>query len=125
VIALLLLISIIDVRSHRIPNWSIIAMIGLQALSSFPNLNPEFVPASIIIGAILYRYCGVGAGDIKLIATLVTCGIESHEISHFATGLAIGGLISSALFLLRYRRISIHIPLAPAITVGFISAHFM
>lgn len=121
-IPLLIVISVIDIRSHRIPNWSIASIFGIQAISKFPIFNAGFIPAAICVGFIFYRYLGVGAGDIKLLASLLICAIEIDEISNFVLGLAIGGFISSVILLMRYRRFSIHIPLAPAITFGFIVA---
>ena len=121
---LLILISVIDVKSHRIHNWSIAVILVIQALSQFPIFNKGLIPVVILVGLILYRYCGVGPGDIKLIATLLLCSINIQQIPNFVWGLAFGGLISSAIFLFRYRNLSIHIPLAPAITVGFIATNF-
>lgn len=66
--------------------------------------------------------CGLGGGDIKLIATLVIFCLPQNLLLTFVAGFTTLAFITAFICTLRYRNLRIAIPLAPAISGGYLWA---
>ena len=76
-------IAYLDLRDMRIPNWSVLAVLGLFAAAALPVLpwglswevflwRLGYAVGVFVLGFLLYSVAGgrVGAGDLKLLAAL-------------------------------------------------------
>jgi len=82
-VVLALIIAYLDLRDMRIPNWSVLAVLGLFLAAALPLL-PWGLPWEVffwrlgygvgvfVLGFLLYSVAGgrIGAGDLKLLAAL-------------------------------------------------------
>jgi prepilin peptidase CpaA len=103
---LLFIAAVIDIRQRRIPNWlsGLVAVMGLSANTFLPS-GAGFYPSMIGLLAgfismlILYFLTGLGAGDVKLMASVGSVvGIKSVLIIFYysfliSAGFALGYLI--------------------------------
>ena len=120
-----------DVRTHLISN-RILLLLTLIALFTLDLATFEFVdhaPASIgvlAVSLILAMFCGLGMGDVKLLAVLAFL-VLPPDLASYQMFLVVGGLTAlvSALFISRgdFRK-SLQIPLAPAISIAAIISLF-
>lgn len=124
------LITIIDIETHFIPNLLILPATGLAILSSFidPRIAPVVSLLGMLLGLILFYLLykignyfypgGLGGGDVTLSAFIgAVTGLFAVMYSLVA-GMAISGLIM--VFLLVSRRITLgtHIPYGPYLCLG-------
>jgi Flp pilus assembly protein protease CpaA len=117
----LLFISIYDIRHHRIPNIAIAILPIFKAATSDLYLNFElFLP--ILAFAFLSKYlCDLGGGDIKLIGTLLLFCLHRDAHTEFFIGVAICTAVLMAIYACRYRNVKVAVPLAPAISGGYLA----
>jgi prepilin peptidase CpaA len=110
---LLLAAAVFDGRSYRIPNWISVALAVLFAVAAAVSGEPlaGFWPhlalgiAVLLVGYLLYRFTGMGAGDAKLAAAAVLwAGLPGLYAWTFFLALAMAAL---ALGLVAARRIAI------------------
>ena len=127
IIAILLYISIIDLRFHRIPN------LALASLTPFASIyfvvgNSIWLDQLIWTSALfllllgLWRFCNLGMGDVKLLALLSLLVLPANIPSYltFVSCLSIGILIHLALSRSVMKAWKSHIPLAPSISFATI-----
>jgi prepilin peptidase CpaA len=102
--------SISDIRVRKIPNWTVLAILGLFAPWAVLSTSHWVVWAlaagaiALIVSVILYMVGMVGAGDSKLFAAVALFVGMSH-LPHLALGTAlVGGAIAAVSILTRPRR---------------------
>ena len=131
VISILAWISLLDLRTHRIPNRDVailaiasIVAIKLEIYSLRDHLRISAIVLMILIA--LSFFCGLGMGDVKLVGVL-TMFVLAPEAATYMTFLAVVAITASmhAIILSRGKlRKSLQIPLAPAIFCGTMMALF-
>jgi prepilin peptidase CpaA len=103
--------AVIDLRSHRVPNWLSLggAVLALVAYAVLLGLGRDGLLAGLSGWAIglavflpLYLMGGMGAGDVKLMAMAGTFLDPAHAL--LAGGLALGAGSLMGLAILVYRR---------------------
>ena len=121
-VGLTLYICVIDMRFHRIPNFSIL---GLAIVLIYPNnsLNLVMTSFSLLIIWIIGISSKVGMGDLKLLTILLVLqgGILLRPIT-----LTIGALVITlmiAIHLIVNKSLKGDIALAPAILIPFTVAY--
>lgn len=112
---ILLFIAIEDFRSHRISNRSLILLMLCIVLTRDPHFNPSYSIAALAVAFLAYRLCGLGGGDVKLIAVITLLLTPHGEIVNYWLYTSIFGLVLIALHLLIFRTIKGAIALAPAL----------
>ena len=128
VLPILAWIALVDVRTHRIPNRTvlILAITSLATIDfrSFSFRDHFYVTIIVLSVAIsLSIFCGLGMGDVKLLAVLAIFVLPTHA-GVYTIFLVTVALTASthAIFLSRGDlRKSLQIPLAPAILCGTIA----
>lgn len=131
VISILAWISLVDLRTHRIPNRDVVILaiasivtIELEIYSLRDHLRISAIAFMILIA--LSVFCGLGMGDVKLVGVL-TMFVLAPEAATYMTFLAVVAITASmhAIILSRGKlRKSLQIPLAPAIFCGTMMALF-
>jgi prepilin peptidase CpaA len=110
-VALLVLIMVSDVRSRRIPNWAVLALIAVFAAASATRQMPAPLWSSaaaaviaFIVGYALYAARIIGAGDAKLftVAALFT-GLGQLAPLTLFTAVA-GGLLALGMLAARPKK---------------------
>ncbi len=120
-----------DVRTHLISNrilllLTLIAFFAVD-LSTFKFVDHALASIGVLaVSLILAMFCGLGMGDVKLLAVLAFL-VLPPDLASYQMFLVVGGLAAlvSALFISRgdFRR-SLQIPLAPAISIAAIISLF-
>jgi len=108
---LVILAAVSDARSFRIPNWIVLALLALFPLHVLLSPTPVLWQRNLIvfIGAFGIGYIGylknlAGAGDIKLLATiLLWAGLAFAAECLFVTAIA-GGVLAAGLVGMTYIR---------------------
>ena len=127
VLAILGWIALTDARTHRIPNREllilVIASVATLHFEDYSVRNHLHISIVVISGSILLSYfCGLGMGDVKLLAVLSLFVLPPYFVSYqifllvvTLTALAYSIIISRGDF-----RKSVQVPLAPAIFLGIL-----
>lgn len=117
----LFFISLYDIRHHRIPNIAIAILPFLQVVMSDLYFNFEMV-IPILVFAFFSKYlCSLGGGDIKLIGTLLLFCLHRNTYAEFFIGLTFFTAVLMAIYAGRYRTLKVSVPLAPAISGGYLA----
>jgi Flp pilus assembly protein protease CpaA len=116
----LLFISIFDIRHHRIPNFSICLVLFFQLLLGDIIFNAKFLFPLMIFAVLSRALCNLGGGDIKLICGLAIFCVPRDLMAHFIMGIVVCSFLTLSFYALRYRNPRIAIPLAPAISGGYL-----
>lgn len=102
--------AISDVRTRKIPNGSVLAVIALfvgwSVLAGFQGLPQALIAGAIafVVSFALYNLKIVGAGDSKLFAA-VALYAGLHRLAQLTLGTAVvGGLIALVIMVTRPRR---------------------
>lgn len=118
-------ISILDIRSRQITNFSVLSLLLLQCtllIKSEVYLTSGFVV--LLVGLFLFWRRWIGAGDIKFASILaLALPLSQLPIAAMLTGLA-GGLVSLCYLALNYwfpnrKQRQVGIPYGVAISSGF------
>ena len=128
VIPILAWIALVDLRTHRIPNRQL-CILGITALvttnfedySLRNHLHTSLIVISIAI--FLSYFCGLGMGDVKLLAVL-TFVVLPPDFARYQMFLSVVTLtaLAHSIFISRGDfRNSVQVPLAPAIFFGTIA----
>jgi prepilin peptidase CpaA len=111
--AVLLWAAVSDIRSRRIPNIAVLALVGLYAVwvlvGAGAGLGSALGAAAISfgIGYGLFLFGVMGAGDVKLFAAgALFMGLAELPLFALATALA-GGLVAVVSLLLRPQRAAV------------------
>lgn len=102
--AVLLVAAVIDLRSRRIPNWTVAALLAgyLGALAADPASFPPggLAAAGLLLAVTLPAYAAgwFGAGDVKLAAAAAAwAGWAQMDVFLAATGVVGGGTALAVL----------------------------
>ena len=129
VLAILGWIALTDARTHRIPNRELLILVIASVVTlnfeDYSLRNHVHISMVVIFIAIFLSYfCGLGMGDVKLLAVLSLFVLPPYFASYqifllvvTLTALAYSIIISRGDF-----RKSVQVPLAPAIFLGTLVA---
>jgi len=124
VAGLLIAIAIFDLKFHRIPNIAVALVVLLDlALGSSPNsfsLRLFLVPASVLA----WRYLKIGGGDIKLFGAMLVFVLPSELLSDYVFSFLLCAIALMLIYIVRGATLKIAIPLAPAISGGYLLSIF-
>ena len=112
---ILLLIAINDLRFHRISNKSLIGLIFIVVLTREFHLNFSYFFAVSALSIVAYRFCELGAGDVKLVSVIALFLTPPDQICNYWLYTSILGLLLITLHLLTFRTVKGAIALAPAL----------
>ena len=125
---LLLVASIIDLRTRLIPNFITVpgVLLGLLLttltgrLSFIQALMGIFIPGFIMLLIALISKGGMGGGDVKLLATIGSFLGWRMALFSLFWGSVVGSLVSIFLIILKKKKRSDPIPFGPFLTIGVI-----
>ena len=129
VLAILGWIALADARTHRIPN-RLLFILGIASLvtanfEGYPLRNHLEIFIVVISPAIFLSYfCGLGMGDVKLLAILSFLVLPPH-LASYQIFLSVVTLTALAYSIITSRgdfAKSVQVPLAPAIFLGTLIA---
>lgn len=128
VLPILAWIALVDMRTHRIPNRAVV-ILGIASLittdvRSF-TFRDHLCTAMIVLSVAVFLsiFCGLGMGDVKLLAVLAIFVLPARADIYMIFLLTVAVTASAhAIFLSRGELCkSLQIPLAPAIMCGTIA----
>ena len=115
IFALLLLISIIDIRQRRIPNLCILLLL-LISLATMPQVfEPILLLSSVLISFLFHLISKCGLGDVKLVIVIVNCVVGGSNVSRYLAMVCIISGISIAIHYMRTRSMKGEMAFAPAL----------
>ena len=121
---LLIAIAIFDLKFHRIPNVAVALVVLLDlALGLSPNsfsLLLFLIPASFLA----WRYLKIGGGDIKLLGAMLVFVLPHESLSDYAFYFFLCAIALMLIYVVRGATLKIAIPLAPAISGGYLLSIF-
>jgi Flp pilus assembly protein protease CpaA len=124
VAGLLIAIAIFDLKFHRIPNISVVLVVLLDlALGAGPN-NFSFLPFLIPASVLAWRYLKIGGGDIKLFGAMLVFVLPRDSFSVYAFNFLLCAIALMLIYIVRGATLKIAIPLAPAISGGYLLSIF-
>jgi Flp pilus assembly protein protease CpaA len=124
VAGLLIAIAIFDIKFHRIPNISVVLIVLLDlALGAAPN-NFSFLPFLIPASVLAWRYLRIGGGDIKLLGAMLVFVLPRDSFSDYAFNFLLCAIALMLIYIVRGATLKIAIPLAPAISGGYLLSIF-
>ena len=121
---LLIAIAIFDLKFHRIPNVAVALVVLLDlALGLSPNsfsLLLFLIPASFLA----WRYLRIGGGDIKLLGAMLVFVLPRESLSDYVFNFLLCAIALMLIYIVRGATLKIAIPLAPAISGGYLLSIF-
>ena len=121
---LLITIAIFDLKFHRIPNIAVALVVILDlAIGAAPNnlsILLFLVPASVLA----WRYLKIGGGDIKLFGAMLVFVLPSELLSDYVFSFLLCAIALMLIYIVRGATLKIAIPLAPAISGGYLLSIF-
>jgi Flp pilus assembly protein protease CpaA len=124
VAGLLIAIAIFDLKFHRIPNSAVALVVILDlAIGAAPNnlsILLFLVPASVLA----WRYLKIGGGDIKLFGAMLVFVLPSELLSDYVFSFLLCAIALMLIYIVRGATLKIAIPLAPAISGGYLLSIF-
>ena len=115
IFALLLLISIFDIKQHRIPNFCVFLLI-LISLATMPQTFDPVLLVSSIFGSFLFHLASkCGLGDVKLVIVIINCVVGGSDVNRYLAMVGIISGISIAIHYMRTRSMNGEIAFAPAL----------
>ena len=121
---LLIAIAIFDLKFHRIPNISVVLVVLLDfALGAAPNnfsILLFLIPASVLA----WRYLKIGGGDIKLFGAMLVFVLPRDSFNVYAFNFLLCAIALMLIYIVRGATLKIAIPLAPAISGGYLLSIF-
>jgi Flp pilus assembly protein protease CpaA len=121
---LLVAIAIFDLKFHRIPNISVALVVVLDlVLGAAPNNFSILIfltPASFLA----WRYLRIGGGDIKLLGAMLVFVLPRESLSDYAFYFFLCAIALMLIYVVRGATLKIAIPLAPAISGGYLLSIF-
>ena len=115
IFALLLMISVIDVRHRRIPNVFVFLLLLVSLASSHPRLEPIFLIISVLSSLLFQVVFRCGSGDVKLMIVLLNFIVGGAQTVEYLEMVCFGAMISIAIHYMRTRSFKGDIAFAPAL----------
>jgi Flp pilus assembly protein protease CpaA len=79
----LIFIAIFDFMWHRIPNISLLILLIATLVSGSVTVLPLYALIALVVSLLAYRYCGLGAGDVKLLIIITLFMTPQDQIADF------------------------------------------
>lgn len=118
--ALLIAIALFDVKFHRIPNIAVALVVALDLLIGLSAANFDLLPVLLPTSMLAWRYLNIGGGDIKLLGAILIFLIPSESLYEYIFNALICTIILAVIYIIRSGTLEIAIPLAPAISGGYL-----
>ena len=122
-------IALTDARTHRIPNRELVILVIASVVTlSFEDYSVRshllISIVVIFIAIFLSFFCGLGMGDVKLLAVLAFFVLPPYFASYqiFLSVVTLTALAYSIIISRGDFRKSVQVPLAPAIFLGTLIA---
>jgi len=119
-VALLIAIALFDVKFHRIPNIAVALVVALDLLIGSSPANFSLIPLLLPTSILAWRYLNIGGGDIKLLGAILIFLIPRESLYEYIFNLLICTTILAVIYIIRSGTLKIAIPLAPAISGGYL-----
>ena len=119
-VALLIAIALFDVKFHRIPNIAVALVVALDLLIGSSPANFDLLPILLPTSMLAWRYLNIGGGDIKLLGAILIFLIPRESRYEYIFNLLICTTILAVIYIIRSGTLKIAIPLAPAISGGYL-----
>lgn len=119
-VALLIAIALFDVKFHRIPNIAVALVVALDLLIGSSPANFDLLPILLPTSILAWRYLNIGGGDIKLLVAILIFPIPRESLYEYIFNLLICTTILALIYIIRSGTLKIAIPLAPAISGGYL-----
>ena len=119
-VALLIAIALFDVKFHRIPNIAVALVVALDLLIGSSPANFDLLPILLPTSMLAWRYLNIGGGDIKLLGAILIFLIPRESLYEYIFNLLICTTIFAVIYIIRSGTLKIAIPLAPAISGGYL-----
>ena len=118
--ALLIAIALFDVKFHRIPNIAVALVVALDLLIGSSPANFSLLPILLPTSILAWRYLNIGGGDIKLLGAILIFIIPRESLYEYIFNVLICTTILAVIYIIRSGTLKIAIPLAPAISGGYL-----
>lgn len=118
---LLILISVVDLRRHKIPNWSLILLVLFATIENLITFNPLVALLAVGIGILALALTDIGAGDVKLFFLLASLIIPNGEILRYFTGICVSTFALLLVHAIMRRGFTGRIAFAPALCGGVLA----
>ena len=115
ILALLVIISVFDIRHRRIPNVLVLALLLISLASAHPRIEPVFLIISVLSSFCFQLVSRCGSGDVKLVIVLVNLVVGEAQIFEYLLMVCVGSMISIAIHYMRTRSLKGDIAFAPAL----------
>ena len=119
-VALLIAIALFDVKFHRIPNIAVALVVALDLLIGSSPANFSLLPILLPTSMLVWRYLNIGGGDIKLLGAILIFLIPRESLYEYIFNVLICTTILAVIYIIRSGTLKIAIPLAPAISGGYL-----
>jgi Flp pilus assembly protein protease CpaA len=119
-VALLIAIALFDVKFHRIPNIAVALVVALDLLIGSSPANFDLLPILLPTSMLAWRYLNIGGGDIKLLGAILIFIIPRESLYEYIFNVLICTTILAVIYIIRSGTLKIAIPLAPAISGGYL-----
>ena len=119
-VALLIAIALFDVKFHRIPNIAVALVVALDLLIGSRPANFDLLPILLPTSILAWRYLKIGGGDIKLLGAILIFIIPRESLYEYIFNVLICPTILAVIYIIRSGTLKIAIPLAPAISGGYL-----
>ena len=118
--ALLIAIALFDIKFHRIPNIAVALVVALDLLIGSSPANFSLLPILLPTSILAWRYLNIGGGDIKLLVAILIFPIPRESLYEYIFNVLICTTILAVIYIIRSGTLKIAIPLAPAISGGYL-----
>ena len=118
--AFLVAIALFDLKFHRIPNIAVALVVALDLLIGSSPANFDLLPILLPTSMLAWRYLNIGGGDIKLLGAILIFLIPRESLYEYIFNLLICTTILAVIYIIRSGTLKIAIPLAPAISGGYL-----
>ena len=118
--ALLIAIALFDVKFHRIPNIAVALVVALDLLIGSSPANFSLLPILLPTSILAWRYLNIGGGDIKLLGAMLIFLVPRESLYEYIFNVLICTTILAVIYIIRSGTLKIAIPLAPAISGGYL-----
>jgi Flp pilus assembly protein protease CpaA len=117
---LLIAIALFDVKFHRIPNIAVALVVALDLLIGSSPANFSLLHILLPTSILAWKYLNIGGGDIKLLGAILIFIIPRESLYEYIFDVLICTTILALIYIIRSGTLKIAIPLAPAISGGYL-----